>query len=792
MATVKKQSNIISSQNPAAWWGETWREGYFVGNGVIGANVCGGASCEKVLITHADLLWQGRINVVPDVSAKLVQARQLVESGQYIEVGDVYTRALASKNFRPQHFYSFPLCVLKATTLLERSPKEFLRSLNMNNAEVTVTYIDGQTRTNRNLFVSRANDTIVYEITKTGGSKLLDYEFSLETQDAYNSRTPNSFSNLPQGVRTKYDRYFMYYTARNDDGADYGAVAKLNHYGGNLTVTDQGIRISGANSIIIYLKVFVKSAYEKEFTRLKQELSLLKDPYDKLLKQHTTIHQKLYSSSTLSFEDTEDQITDVLIENVKKQDISTDLIEKEYKYARYLLICSTNEHGRLFNPYGLWSGSFRPYRSAMLYSGAIQEVYNFAVQTNLLPLAESIFNFLDEHLGEFKDNAIRLFNCRGIFIPTILATNTGRLGSIEPNAIHFTGCAGLTARLYKQYYLLTGNAKFFKTRYLPFLREVAVFYQDYFKILKDGSVLSTPSCLPESTFTSISASQDYPIAKNAYIDFVLCKEVLTDLIEGCKESKLFLAEIDSWQTLLNALPKRQLSPGGEIKDFLDCDVKSTQITNISTLYEVDNAETASDLANDLLQTAKAKFCEPNKQNSYNLSMLALAFVKLNQKKLAQEAIANVVRGCSMSNLALTLNDWRGMGVCGNEIYAPMQLQSNIIIASAIQNMLLRTSQNSIYILPCMPTEWGSFKADNLLSVNSCEVSIAYNSSKSTLQVDIKARKASVFNLILPDGTKKLLKSATKLIFDVEKDTIDNIELSAGKSISLNFAFKPNK
>lgn len=132
----------------------------------IGANIFGGAAQEQILLNHSDLVWQGRISVVPDVSVKISQVRKLIDEGEYEQAREVMQKALIQKNFRPQPHTPLPLCVLKTKMTSDNAPKNYVRELNMATGEATVSYSDGSTRIDRALFVSRHDDTVVYEITK--------------------------------------------------------------------------------------------------------------------------------------------------------------------------------------------------------------------------------------------------------------------------------------------------------------------------------------------------------------------------------------------------------------------------------------------------------------------------------------------------------------------------------------------------------------------------------------------------------------------------------------------------
>lgn len=231
MASLKKSKSTLVSYTPAGWWAETWREGLFCGNGKIGANIFGGAALEQILLNHSDLVWQGRISVVPDVSVKISQVRKLIDEGEYEQAREVMQKALIQKNFRPQPHTPLPLCVLKTKMTSDNAPKNYVRELNMATGEATVSYSDGSTRIDRALFVSRHDDTVVYEITKTGG-RFIDCELSFDLMDKINCRAPNALSSMPEGVTARYERQFMSFAARNDDGTEFGAVARVTHNGG--------------------------------------------------------------------------------------------------------------------------------------------------------------------------------------------------------------------------------------------------------------------------------------------------------------------------------------------------------------------------------------------------------------------------------------------------------------------------------------------------------------------------------------------------------------------------------
>ena len=85
--------------------------------------------------------------------------------------------------------------LLKIKTSIEKKVTEYSRSLNMENGEVSVSFKDKNTRFERNLFVSRVNNTIFMQMTKSG-SKQISCELKLDLHDKFYNRTPNAVAEV--------------------------------------------------------------------------------------------------------------------------------------------------------------------------------------------------------------------------------------------------------------------------------------------------------------------------------------------------------------------------------------------------------------------------------------------------------------------------------------------------------------------------------------------------------------------------------------------------------------------
>ncbi len=784
-----KFSNVLRFCTPARWWGEKWREGLYVGNGKIGANVYGGASEEKILINDAELSWLGRTTVVPDVSVKIKDARKLIDNGSFLDAQATLPTALAQKNFHPQAEYPLPLCELDLRFEQSEITVGYTRALDMEKGEANVTYSVSGTTYKRDIFVSRADNLVAYRITKQGGGTINCKAF-LSLMHRVNARTYEGICNMPEGVKTAYDKQFIMFSARNDDnGTDYGAVAKLNVLGGSVRPEKDYVEITNAQSVLILLKTFTNGSREREWSNLKTQLNGIKDGYDKLLKSHVALHSKLYNSVQVRLASKDDKTIEDLLLDADSSKMPAALAEKIYKFSRYLMVAGTADDGNMLSPVGLWNGCYKPYRAFKCASGELEMTYLHTLQGNMFSNLEKTFDYYEKNIGDYRNNAQRIFGCRGIVVPVISAPNTGRLGSTDIFAIHFTGCAAWLSNFYYKYAKISQNTKFLKSRLIPFMKEVALFYEDFLKYTAAGLEIS-PSALPMRIADGYKITDRPVVAKNSALDFALCKDLFENLIEACKTCGV-KGDIDLWQKYVDDIPDQQVASDGTFKEFVNS-IISVDYTGISngTLYNAYFGDGVSMLSDDetleqYIATADKKRGEPSSQNSYNMTVLGSVYARLGDGDKATLCLTNAVRGCAINNLVLLDKDWRGMGICGSGVWTPIQLHANMVFANVIQQMLLYSHKDVISVFPALPKEWTNVTYEDFVAENGVFVSATLDGDKGTLIVRLESKKEASVHLYLPVGAKKLLKTNLSAKPDGKNF---KITVPANKTIELQYKY----
>lgn len=790
---MTKNCNVLSFDTPPQGTSDRWCEGLFVGNGHVGANVFGGAAEEHVLINDVAVNHLGRTTVVPDVSENVQRIVDLVHEGEYMRAQRVLPEALAARNFRPQADQPLPLAEIILRLKHNGATTEYCRKLDMERGVATVRYKANGTEFVRDLFVSRAENVVVYRLGKHGNGTI---SCQVGIGAVANTDATNGVcGGMPSDEEVVFDKPFVCFAAHNDDkNVDYGVVARVSTLGGNMRVDGDKLVVNNAQSVLIVLQTFV-GARQKQWADKKIQLSSMRDGYEKMLKSHVQLHSKLYNSASIRLSNDDDVAADVLLKQAERDILPPMLAEKMYKLARYLFVSATSDDGNPIFPTGLWNGSYFNPLSVVTYDGQMQASYLFSLCGNMYGNIDKLFDLFERYVCDYQNNAQRIFSCRGVVVPVVQAPDTGRLGTTDVFGMHFAGCAAWICSLFYKYAKFSNNTKFLKSRLVPFMKQVALFYLDFMRDEQDG-VQAIPSPLPMRIGDNIAFADRPIVAKNSVLDFELCRDLLTNLIEACNTLNL---KVDRrWRDLVDKLPCAQIGSDGAMREFVNS-IISVDYTGISngTLYQAYFGEDCNilcdkQIVDKYLVTANVKRTNPSAQNSYNTSVLGAVYARLGDGDKALQCLGDVVRGCALSNLAIADQDWRGMGVCGNSRHRSLVLQSNFMFANVVQQMLLYAHEDKIVLLPALPADWHYVEFRDLVCDNGVVVALKYDGAKGVFKLNLLSKKANSVHLYLPSFVKKLTKCT---IEEKPKGNDFVLDLPSGKAVELTYkvpTIKPSK
>ncbi|MEK0314757.1 glycosyl hydrolase family 95 catalytic domain-containing protein [Cohnella sp. 56] len=750
--------NRLYLNYPASIWSARWKDALPAGNGSIGAAVYGGSYEETVMLTHEDLWWQGTHDPLPDVSGSLPEVRRLLAAGRAPEADRVLPDALKAAGYDPRVACPLPLGDLKLITKAAHAFKNYSRVLDMETGVVTVAWEDGETRIARELFVSRADDAVVCRMMAFGPAQL-DGLVWVGLHDVADARMPfGGPSALPTDDESRGDGELVYYAARKDDGSDFGAVARVRTVGGWLAPREKGLGFEGASCVEIVLKVFIDGDRHEAWPRLAAELGAAAElDYSVLLDRHVALHGPLFNRMNLDLhaDEAERRLSnEELLLRAYRGEAPVAMLEKMWAYGRYLLVSSSRAGGNPSPLMGLWSGEYTGFWAFNMINENLQMNYWQALSGNMPETLLAVFDYFERMMDDFRDNASKLYGCRGIYIPAPTSPQSGLIQIIFPHIVHWTGGAGWIAQHYYDYYLHTGDIDFLRDRALPFLRETAMFYRDFFTVGEDGYYVSSPSNSPENTpgnyWTKLATGYEETTMEttvNATMDFAIAKEVVTHLVEGMRLAGGFdEADIADWAAMLPRIPPYQINEDGAVREWMHPDFDDNyQHRHQSHIYPLfPGTEVTRDGDPALFEAfvtaiRKRLVIGLKQQSGWSLAHMANSYARTGEGDLALESLDILARSCVLNNFFTVHNDWRGMGIGVDLAWAPFQIDANMGWTAALQEMLLFGVPGKLSLLPALPARLPRGSAGPLLARGAIEVTLRWDTAAGELYAVLTAQ-----------------------------------------------------
>lgn len=758
MSVSKPGRNTLVLRYPASWWRGMWREGLPSGNGEIGASVYGAVHDETILLTHEALWHWGKKSPLPDVSHTLHTTRRLMDEGRFLEASWNLTNALKDRGYEARLAARFPVADLKLTMPCRAAFRRYLRRLDMETGEVSVSWRDGEHSFVRKLFVSRSHGAIVYLVE---GDTPVEGAFRLAFHPTDSPRLVEACKEIEATVSVKADGEYLYYAATNDDGTDFGAVLRLVAEGGEVAAEEaRALRFSGAARVLALVKLFVKEPREAAWARLQAELSQLPAEYDHLLAAHAELHGRLFHSAEIELEgDDLGRANEELLLEAYEGEAPAELVRKMWAYGRYLFISGTRPEGQPFGLYGLWGGDYRLIWGHNMANENVQMIYWHAPVGGLVELVTSLIRYYESMLDQFRENARKLYGCRGIYIPAGTTPGFGYPNQIVPVIMNWTGAAAWLSRHFYDYYRFTGDRAILVEKVLPFMRETARFYEDFLVTGDDGYFKFYPSVSPENTPQNFMPTDGRPLAHpmpttvNATMDFALLKELLTNLIEGSREAGLYADEIERWEGMLQKIPDYQVNEDGAIREWMDERFDDRyEHRHLSHIYPVfPGQEFVREKDPERFQAFEVAVKKRvlGAQTGWSLAHMAAIYARLGDGDKALECLDLLARSCLLANFMTLHNDWRNMGICLSMSEAPVQLDAAMGWVNAVQEMLLYVSPEFVKLLPALPGKWARGRVRDLRLCTG-RVSFTWDLPAGTFEAELVAERATRLTLKVPE------------------------------------------
>lgn len=744
------QSYKLEMKYPSQCWQALWREAIPLGNGTTGASVYGSVWDETIMITHTDLWWRSHIQELPDVSYILPEIRKMLLQNRPMEADRLMKQELESKGYRPQLALPLPLCDLKLKMATAHGFRNYRRSLDMATGEAEVTWDDGDRTYRRTCFVTYDKDVFVMEIAEKH-HRPFRCEFYLHSHDTDDAQKFGATAeDLLPAERQSYatpDGH-LFYSAQNDDGTFFGAVASI-VADGETEIKEDHLVVLAATKVTIILKTFIKASSREQRHETRNQVDACGVSYQALFAPHAAAWQSRFLATSLHLRPQAQQhCNEELLLDAYQGEASEEMLEKLWNYGRYLLLASSREGGNPCHLYGLWCGEYQGTWAFNMVNVNLQMIYWQALSSNMPELLLPVFDYVERLMDDFRLNAARLYGCRGIFIPAPTTPETGVIQVILPHILYWTGGAGWVGQHYYHYYLCTRDKAFLKNRAIPYLKEVALFYEDFFVEGEDGFYMTIPSNSPENSpgnywdgEAGMGAIMETTM--NATMDFAIAKETLTHLIEACEICGVEADNIPKWEQMRAKIPPYQTNDDGAIKEwmheFFKDNYKHRHLSHIYPLFPGDEVhrETDPELYAAFVLAAKKRLqIGLNQQTGWSLAYLSNIFARMQDGDQALECLDLISRACVLRNFMTVHNDWRQMGIGVRMPWAPVQLDANMGMTAALNEMLMQSYGDTILVLPALPARLRQGHVKGLLTRQGILVDICWDMDRMCFDVTL--------------------------------------------------------
>lgn len=513
-----------------------WEEGCLLGNGTIGAVVQGQVYEERILLNHEQLFAPvyGREKAL-ELKYRLPEIRQLIGEGKYKEAGEIPWKLFLQQHSEKLWTNPFvPACDL-VIRLEDRRPFEsYRRNMNFYTGVADYSFVVAENAYSRVALASREYQALFVELN---AAPRCAHRISLEKH----SGDENNL--IRESIRIT-DSTIIFEGVFTNTNQSYTVQAKVQAEKTQLL----------ADSLIVFGDAFLcvtilPHATLNDLPEIKPHVSFVPTNMQTVQQLGTVIHNQRMNKISLSLHGSS----------------QTQLLCNIFDAGRYEILSSCGQLPP--NLQGIWNPMYAPpWCSDYTQNGNVQTAI-----LGLMPCGDfesicSYFDYQEALMDDYRLNSKRLYGCRGIHIPSRTSNHGNDVHFDETwPMIFWTAGAGWAARIFYDYWLYTGDKTFFLQRALPFMKEAALFYEDFLFEGKDGKWIFSPGYSPENTPLNSNSS----VCENATMDLSVAKELFTNLVVACSTLGISseAENVDKWKKFLDKMPTYQINELGALKEW---------------------------------------------------------------------------------------------------------------------------------------------------------------------------------------------------------------------------------
>jgi len=732
-------------KEPASYW----EEALPLGNGRLGAMVWSGTTQEKISLNE-DSLWSGypQSHDIPGAAQYYVQARKLAMEKKYSEAQELIEQKVLGQ-------YTQSYLPLGELILDMEHPQgkvqNYRRSLDLEKAVSRLEYSVGEVNYTRETFVSAPDQVMVMRISadrpgmislRAGficqlRAEVFTEENRMILEGIAPSQVDPSYIDSPDPV--------IYSEDPAKKGMRFCAMAALDARGGEQKILKEGLEISGADSVILFLAAH--TSFNGPFCQPFLEGRPYKEPcgeellaaqrlgYESLYMRHIEDYQGYFHRVSIDLGPGREELP--IPERLAdwEEDVDPGRYALLFQYGRYLLISSSRPGTQPGNLQGIWNRHLRaPWSSNFTININTEMNYWPAETANLPEMHEPLFDFLTNLRVSGGNTAKTYYHARGFVSHHnsdiwCLSNPVGNHGKGTAVYAFWPLSAGwLSAHAY-DHYLFSGDEEFLRRKGYPIIRDAARFFLDVLTENADGKLIFAPSTSPENNF--IYHGKTCAVSQTTTMTMAIVRETLSNAANCCRILDTDQELLKEAEDALGRLPSYQIGERGELLEWNEqLEEREPAHRHTSHLYPLYpgrqiSVEETPELADACRRTLELRGDE---STGWALAWRISLWSHLHDGEKAYSILKKQLRPVDGSK---PVNYMQGGGSYPNMFggHPPFQIDSNFGTCAGIIEMLMQSTEESIDLLPALPKAFGTGKISGIRARGGVTVSIAFEGGK---------------------------------------------------------------